>query len=55
MSESKFPSSETAQRLLSNLRRSRLEMQEVNFKLEEIIAALEHDIRQQNRRLNLDA
>lgn len=50
MTEHQFPSAETASRLLQNLRRTRLEMQEVSLQLEEVIAGLEHDIRQQKLR-----
>ncbi len=41
------PDSETSKRLLANLRRTSLEMQEFNLELDEINAKLEHGIRQQ--------
>ena len=50
MSEPRFPSPETTQRLLGNLRRTRLEMRDVNLQLEEIIADFDRDIRQQKLR-----
>ncbi|NJN23213.1 MAG: hypothetical protein HC810_00815 [Acaryochloridaceae cyanobacterium RL_2_7] len=36
--------------LVTNLRQSRLEMQEVNLRLEEVIAELDRGIRAQNQR-----
>ncbi len=50
MSEPRFPSPETTQRLLTNLRRTRLEMRYVNLQLEAIIADFDRDIRQQKLR-----
>ena len=41
------PDSETSKRLLANLRQTRLEMREFNLELEEIMARLEQDLRQQ--------
>lgn len=43
----RIPDPETAKRLLANLRRTHLEMEEFNQELAEINARLEHDIRQQ--------
>jgi len=44
----RIPDPETAKRLVANLRRSRLAMEEATLELEEITAQLEHDIRQQH-------
>lgn len=44
-SELRIPDPETAKRLIANLRRSRLAMEEATLELEEITAQLEHDIR----------
>ena len=46
----RIPDSETSKRLLSNLRRTRMEVQEVNLELGEINAMLAEQLRQQ--RLN---
>ncbi len=43
----RVPDPETSKRLLANLRRTSLEMQEFNLELDEINAKLEHDARQQ--------
>ncbi|MEM9543594.1 MAG: hypothetical protein AAGA60_29395 [Cyanobacteria bacterium P01_E01_bin.42] len=43
----KIPDTETSQRLLNNLRHTRLEVREVNLELAEINARLENYIRQQ--------
>jgi len=43
----RIPDPETSQRLLTNLRRSNLELEEVNLELAEINAQLAHNIRQQ--------
>ncbi|MGK7926530.1 MAG: hypothetical protein AB4290_15035 [Spirulina sp.] len=42
-----IPDAETSQRLLNNLRRTRLEVREVNLELAEINARLENYLRQQ--------
>jgi hypothetical protein len=42
-----MPDPETAERLLANLRRTHLEMQEFNLELEDIAAKLENHNRQQ--------
>jgi hypothetical protein len=41
------PDDATNQRLVSNLRRARLEMAEVGIQLEEVIARFDEEIRQQ--------
>ncbi|MEG4421047.1 hypothetical protein QUA70_21000 [Microcoleus sp. LAD1_D5] len=46
----RIPAPETSKRLLSNLRRTRMEVQEVNLELGEINAMLAEQLRQQ--RLN---
>lgn len=43
----RVPDPETAKRLLVNLRRTHLEMEEFNLEIEEITTRLEHNIRQQ--------
>jgi len=43
----RIPDPETSKRLLTNLRRSNLELEEVNLELAEINAQLAHNIRQQ--------
>ncbi len=43
----RIPDTETRKRLLANLRKTRLEMQECNLELEEINAMLEKQIREQ--------
>lgn len=53
----RIPDPETSKRLLANLRRTRLEVQEVNLELGEINAMLAEQLRQQrlNRvRISLD-
>lgn len=45
-SKPRIPDPETAKRLVANLRRSRLAMEEATLELEELTARLEHDIRQ---------
>jgi hypothetical protein len=45
--QSPMPDPKTAERLLANLRRTHLEMQEFNLELEEISAKLENHNRQQ--------
>ncbi|HEY9692434.1 MAG TPA: hypothetical protein V6D15_09525 [Oculatellaceae cyanobacterium] len=42
-----MPNPEVDKRLLGNLRRARLEMEEVGFQLEEVIAKLDDNLRQQ--------
>lgn len=42
----RVPDPEVDKRLLANLRRSRLEMEELGLQLEEVIANLERDLRQ---------
>lgn len=42
-----IPDKETRKRLIKNLRQTRLELQEFGIELEEIIALLEKDIREQ--------
>jgi hypothetical protein len=42
-----IPDPETSKRLLANLRRTRLEMEEFNLQLDEIIARFEQDLSQQ--------
>ncbi len=44
----RIPDAKTSKRLLTNLRRTRLEMQEFNLELEEIIAQLDQQLCQQN-------
>lgn len=43
----RIPDPETSKRLLANLRRTRLEMEEFNLELAEINAKLEEHVRQQ--------
>lgn len=43
----RVPDPETAKRLLVNLRRTHLEMEEFNLEIAEITTRLEHNIRQQ--------
>ena len=43
----RIPDPETSKRLLANLRRTRLEMEEFNLQLDEIIARFEQDLSQQ--------
>ncbi len=43
----RIPDSETSKRLLANLRRTRLEMEEFNLQLDEISAKLEEELREQ--------
>ncbi|MFB2935510.1 hypothetical protein ACE1B6_09535 [Aerosakkonemataceae cyanobacterium BLCC-F154] len=45
-----MPAIEVDKRLLGNLRRARLEMEEVGLQLEEVIAKLDDQIRQQRSR-----
>ena len=45
-----MPAIEVDKRLLGNLRRARLEMEEVGLQLEEVIAKLDDQIRQQRLR-----
>ncbi|MCL1463880.1 hypothetical protein [Argonema galeatum] len=45
-----MPSKEVDKRLLDNLRRARLEMEEVGLQLEEVIAKLDDDIRKKRLR-----
>ena len=42
-----IPDPETSKRLLANLRRTRLELEESNLELAEVNAQLEHKLRQQ--------
>jgi hypothetical protein len=55
MNEQKYmPPLEVDRRLLANLRRSRLEMEELGWKLEEVIAKLDEEHRQiQQKRLQI--
>ncbi|OCR01234.1 hypothetical protein BCD67_25555 [Oscillatoriales cyanobacterium USR001] len=55
MDEQKYmPLLEVDRRLLANLRRSRLEMEELGWKLEEVIAKLDEEHRQiQQKRLQI--
>ena len=46
-SNPRIPDLETRQRLLANLRRTHLEMQELNLELDEMIRRLERDFQQQ--------
>lgn len=46
----RIPDPQTYDRLLKNLRRTRLEMAEWNLQLAEVEARLEMDLRQQRRR-----
>ena len=48
--ELQIPNEETRQRLIANLHKTRLELQEFGFELEEIIAQIEKDIREQKLR-----
>lgn len=43
----RIPDPETSKRLLANLRRTRLEMEEFNLELAQINARLEHELHQQ--------
>lgn len=43
----RVPEAETSKRLLANLRRHRLELDQVNLQLEEISALFEQELRQQ--------
>jgi hypothetical protein len=43
----RIPDPETSKRLLTNLRRTRLEMEEFNLQLDEIIARFEQELSQQ--------
>lgn len=45
-----MPAIEVDEQLLGNLRRARLEMEEVGLQLEEVIAKLDDQIRQQRSR-----
>ena len=47
----RIPDPETSKRLLTNLRRSNLELEEVNLELAEINAQLAHNIRQQRLKM----
>jgi hypothetical protein len=50
--QSRMPDPETAERLLANLRRTHLEMQEFNLELEDIAAKLEnHNLQQRLKRV----
>jgi hypothetical protein len=55
MNEQKYmPPLEVDRRLLANLRRSRLEMEELGWKLEEVIAKFDEEHRQvQQKRLQI--
>jgi hypothetical protein len=46
-SPSSMPDSVVEQRLLGNLRRARLEMEEVGLQLDEVLARFDEEIRQQ--------
>ena len=46
--EPRIPDAETSKRLLTNLRRTRLEMKEFNLELEQMMAQLEQELCQQN-------
>lgn len=50
MEQPQIPDEETRKRLIKNLRKTRLELQEFGLELEEIIVLLEKDIRQQRLR-----
>jgi phage shock protein A len=43
----RIPDTETSKRLLTNLRRTRLEMEEFNLQLDQIIARFEQELSQQ--------
>ena len=43
----RIPDPETSKRLLANLRRTRLEMEEFNLELAQINARLQHELHQQ--------
>jgi hypothetical protein len=45
--QSSMPDSATEQRLLGNLRRARLEMEEVGLELDAVLARFDEEIRQQ--------
>lgn len=45
--EACIPDEATRKRLLANLRKTRLDLQEFGFQLEELLAQIEKDIRQQ--------
>jgi hypothetical protein len=42
-----IPNQETRKRLVTNLRKSRLDLQEFGFELEELLASLEKEVREQ--------
>lgn len=50
MSDARMLTTQRSLELVTNLRRSRLEMREVNLRLEDVIAELDRDIRHQNQR-----
>ena len=43
----RIPDTQTSKRLLANLRRTRLEIQEINLQLDEISAKLDEELREQ--------
>jgi hypothetical protein len=45
--ELQIPNKETRQRLIANLRKTRLNLQEFGLELEEIVAGIDKDIREQ--------
>ncbi len=47
MTDQPMPNSSVDQRLLGNLRRARLEMEEVGLQLDEVLAKFDEKIRQQ--------
>ncbi len=44
--EARIPDAPTRKRLVTNLRKTRLELQEFGLQLEELVALVERDIRQ---------
>ena len=42
-----IPNQQTRKRLVTNLRKSRLDLQEFGFELEELLASLEKEVREQ--------
>jgi|GEM_PF-1308745 hypothetical protein len=46
MKKASIPNQETRQRLISNLRQTRLELQDFGIQLEELLAGIEKEIRE---------
>lgn len=45
--EKSIPNEETRKKLVSNLRKNRVELQEFGFQLEELLAQMEKEVREQ--------